>query len=154
MDQTLNKSINHQDSFDVFYVDNLDDLKDLSIKKVKAIKPDNDILFIYSNELQNIYNLDIKNFSSVIFEEDLNRLNDAEFEYFWQKFFIPWLEKIDEEYLDINLEYFKFQLGSTLEKRYLIKKIVNFIMYVFPYLILKKICQHYDASNFNDYSIK
>ena len=116
-------------------------INDISITKVEAVKPNDDILFIYSNELQNIYNLNIKDFSFVIFEEDINRLNDSEFEYFWKKFFIPWLENIDENYLDINVEDFKFQLGSTLEKRYLIKKIVHFIMYMLPYLILKKITE-------------
>ena len=56
---------------------------------------------------------------------------------------------IDEEYLDINVENFKFQLGSTLEKRYLIKKIIHFVMYIFPFLILKKICKN---KNLNDYN--
>jgi len=133
--------MNEQENFIVYYVN--DDISeksnDISITKIEAVKPNDDILFIYSNELQNIYNLNIKDFSFVIFEEDINRLNDSEFEYFWEKFFISWLENIDENYLDINVEDFKFQLGSILEKRYLIKKIVHFIMYMFPYLILKKI---------------
>jgi hypothetical protein len=135
--------MNEQENFIVYYIN--DDINkkinDISITKVEAVKPNDDILFIYSNELQNIYNLNIKDFSFVIFEEDINRLNDSEFEYFWKKFFIPWLENIDENYLDINVEDFKFQLGSTLEKRYLIKKIVHFIMYMLPYLILKKITE-------------
>jgi hypothetical protein len=145
--------MNDQENFIVYYVhdDKLNQKSsDISIEKVLAVKPDNDILFIYSNELQNIYNLNIKDFSFVIFEEDINRLNDSEFEYFWEKFFIPWLENIDENYLDISVEDFKFQLGSTLEKRYLIKKIVHFIMYMFPYLILKKITERKKFTSYDE----
>ena len=144
--------MNEQENFIVYYVN--DDISeksnDISITKIEAVKPNDDILFIYSNELQNIYNLNIKDFSFVIFEEDINRLNDSEFEYFWEKFFISWLENIDENYLDINIEDFKFQLGSTLEKRYLIKKIVHFIMYMFPYLILKKITERKKFTSYDE----
>ena len=135
-------------SFNVYYT-NLDG-DDIDINIVKARKPNDDILFIYSNELQNIKELNIKDFSYVIFEEDINRLNDSEFEYFWSKFFLPWLNYIDENYLDIEIDQFKFQLSNTLEKRYLIKKIVHFIMFLLPYMILKKIINKKNLTDFNE----
>ena len=144
MEQTNSQA----NSFNVYYVE--PDSKDISIKTIKAKKPNEDILFIYSNELKNIKDLNIKDFSYIIFEEDINKLNDSEFEYFWAKFFIPWLNFIDENYLDIEIDKFKFQLSSTLEKRYLIKKIVHFIMFLLPYMILKKILQKEKLTNFDE----
>ena len=144
MEQTNQQS----NSFNVYYIE--PDTEDIQIKTIEARKPNDDILYIYSNELQNIRNLNIKDFSYVVFEEDINRLNDSEFEYFWSKFFLPWLNYIDENYLDISIEQFKFQLTSTLEKRYLIKKIIHFIMFLLPYMILKKILQKKNLTDYNE----
>ena len=144
MEQTTQQT----SSFDVFYVE--PDGDDIKINKVTARKPNEDIIFIYSNELQNIQNLNIKDFSYVIFEEDINRLNDSEFEYFWAKFFLPWLNYIDENYLDIEIDQFKFQLSNTLEKRYLVKKLVHFIMFLIPYMILKKVLQRKNITDYNE----
>ena len=144
----MEQSMNSKNSFNVFYVDL--ESEDIDIKISKARKPNEDIFYIYSNELQSVKNLDVKDFSYTIFEEDINKLNDQEFEYFWAKFFLPWLNNINNEYLDIDIDQFKFQLSSALEKRYLIKKITHFIMQLIPYMILKKILQKLNLSDYNE----
>jgi len=130
-----------QDEFFVFDIDY--DGSSFNITPVKAKLPNDEVLYLIGPELEYIYNLDIKYFSFTIFEEDFDNLSDSEFEYLWNKFFIPWIEMLSERYLDIDIDKFKFQLNRS-ERKFLVKKIIHFVMMFLPYIVLKKILLKYN----------
>jgi hypothetical protein len=121
-------------TYDVQY-----DGEDFDITPIKAQRPSEDVLFLIGKDIEYLRDLNIQYFNFTIFENDLDKLNDSEFSYFWEKFFENWINDINENYLDINLESFEFQLGTLSEKKFLIKKISHFIMQNLPYLVLKNI---------------
>ena len=137
---------NRQTSFMVFNIK--DQGNDISVDPILAKLPDDNVLYLIGKDLEYLYELDIKNFSFNIFEEDLDKLNDNEMEYFWKKFFIPWFERL-ESYLDLNIEYFNFQLSTTHEKRFLVKKFTHFIMLFLPYIILKDLLSNTEIETKN-----
>jgi hypothetical protein len=115
---------------------------DVEVEIINVDMPDDNVLFLVGKDLKYLWDLDIKNFNYIIFENDLENINDNEFEYFWNKFFIPWIERLNENYIEIDLEKFKFQLTNTYEKKFLIKKFAHFLMMFFPYYIIKNIFQN------------
>ena len=131
----------YRDSFITFNIQ--PDNDDVNIEIINAKMPDDNVLFLIGKDLKYIWDLDIKLFNFIIFENDLENINDSEFEYFWNNFFIPWIEYLNENYFEIDLDKFKFQLTNTYEKKFLIKKIVHFIMMFFPYFIFKTILENH-----------
>jgi len=133
-----------QDEFFVFDIEY--DGNSFNVTPIKAKLPNDEVLYLIGPELEYIYNLDIKHFSFTIFEEDFDNLSDSEFEYLWNKFFIPWIEMLSERYLDIDIDKFKFQLNRS-ERKFLVKKIIHFVMMFLPYIILKKILLKYNIES-------
>jgi len=131
----------YRDSFITFNIQADDN--DVNVEIINAKMPDDNVLFLIGKDLKYLWDLDIKLFNFIIFENDLENINDSEFEYFWNKFFIPWIEYLNENYFELDLDKFKFQLSNTYEKKFLIKKIVHFIMMFFPYYIFKSILQNH-----------
>jgi len=129
----------NQKGFTTFNVKFDDKKEDVEIETITAQLPDENVLFLIGKDLEYLWNLDIKNFNYIIFENDLEMINDSEFEYFWKKFFLPFLDNMNENYLENNIEDFQFQLSNTYEKRFLVKKIIHFIMLFFPFYIFKDI---------------
>ena len=127
-----------------------DEKKDVEIETITAQLPDENVLFLIGKDLEYLWNFDIKNFNYVIFENDLELINDGEFEYFWKKFFLLFLDNLNENYLENNIEDFQFQLSNTYEKRFLVKKIIHFIMLFFPYYIFKDMIVEKEFENKND----
>jgi len=117
------------------------DGEDFDITPFEARKPSEDIMYFLDKDLEYLRDLDIQNFNFNIFEDDLDKLNDNEFEFFWKRFFLPWLHKIDENYLSIGVEDFQFQLSNSSEKRFLIKKLIHFVMLFLPYIAISKVLE-------------
>lgn len=116
---------------------------DIKVEPMKIDIPDENVLFLIGKDLKYIWDLDIKNFNFIIFENDIENINDNEFEYFWNKFFIPWLNKL-EDYIDFDIDKLRYNLSNVYEKKFLIKKIVHFIMMFFPYYIFKEILNNHN----------
>ncbi len=116
---------------------------DIKVEPMKIDIPDENVLFLIGKDLKYIWDLDIKNFNFIIFENDIENINDNEFEYFWNKFFIPWLNKLGD-YIDFDIDNLRYNLSNVYEKKFLIKKIVHFIMMFFPYYIFKEILNNHN----------
>ena len=111
---------NLEPSNDSFIIYNIEyDNEDFNITPIKAQRPDEDLLFLIGKDIEYINDLNIRYFNYIIFENDLEKLTDSEFVYFWKKFFEKWIKDISESYLEINLENFEFQLGTVSEKKFL-----------------------------------
>jgi len=123
---------------------------DLKIDIMKIDIPDENVLFLIGKDLKYIWDFDIKNFNFVIFENDIENINDNEFEYFWNKFFIPWIQKLSNDYYEIDLDNFKTEFVNTYQKKFLIKKIIHFVMMFFPYYIFKSILENKEIENKKD----
>ena len=132
-------SLNENDSFDIYYIKYDEEKNEYNTITKKAVKPLEDTLYLIGQDLMYLNDLNIKDFNFLIFEDDIEKLSDEEFEYFWEKFFKLWLDKINDNYLEIDLDLFYFQLSNTQEKKYLLKKIVHFITMFLPYNVIKTI---------------
>jgi len=122
---------------------------DVEVEILNIDIPDKNVLFLIGKDLKYLWDFDIKNFNYVIFENDLENINDKEFEYFWKKFFIPWTERLND-YIEIDLEKFQNQLTNIYEKKFLIKKIIHFVMMFLPYYIIKNIFEKNNIENIED----
>jgi len=91
------------------------------------------------SELNNLKTLNTRDFNYYLFEEDLEGLTPEEFEYLFTKEFQPWIEKIEENFLDINFEKHLVDFQDQGDKKLYFKKLVFFIMHVFPYDILSTV---------------
>jgi len=142
---------NLEPSNDSFIIYNIEyDDEDFNITPIKAQRPDEDLLFLIGKDIEYINDLNIRYFNYIIFENDLEKLTDSEFVYFWKKFFEKWIKDISESYLEINLENFEFQLGTVSEKKFLIKKITHFIMQFLPYSALKNTLKDLNLNSKNE----
>jgi len=135
----------YKDSFITFNIKPKEN--DVEIDIINAKMPDENVLFLIGKDLKYLWDFDIKNFNFIIFENDIENINDSEFEYFWTKFFIPWIERLNENYFEIDLDKFNYQLSNTYEKKFLIKKIIHFLMMFFPYYIIKNIFENHSMEN-------
>jgi len=138
-------SITTQESFDVFYVDYDHETQSFDINKVVATEPNLDVLHLIGEDLNILNKFDIQNFNFIIFENDINFLSDGEFEFFWTKFFEPWIQTINDNYLDLHFEDFKASLMNTEEKKFLVKKIVHFFMTFLPYNLFGSVLKKYPS---------
>jgi len=127
----------------VVYLKYNPETKDYESTEVQIKKPNNEMVYLVGQDLDYLNEMNIKDFNYIIFEEDIERLDDEEFEYFWKEFFEEWLGAINDTFLYINLDKFKFQLSSTLEKKFLVKKIVHFIMMYLPYNVISDVIKYH-----------
>ena len=135
----------YRDSFITFNIKPKDN--DVEVDIINAKMPDENVLFLIGKDLKYLWDFDIKNFNFIIFENDIENINESEFEYFWTKFFIPWIERLNENYFEIDLDKFNYQISNTYEKKFLIKKIIHFLMMFFPYYIIKNIFENHNVEN-------
>jgi len=112
---------------------------DEEIIKVRIKEPEDDSKFTMTSEIEYLQQMDIKNFNYYVFESDIEKLSYEEFEYWYQQYFRDWISDLNEDYLDIDLENLERNFKNPDEKRFFLKKIVFFVMHIFPYEILKDI---------------
>lgn len=115
---------------------------DDEIIKVQVIEPQDDSKFTMTSEIEYLINLDIKNFNYYVFESDIEKLSYEEFEYWYQEYFFNWINDLNERFLDVDIETLGRNFKNPDEKRFFLKKIVFFVMHIFPYEILKNIIQN------------
>jgi len=80
---------------------------------------------------------DIKNFNFYLFESDLEKLNDEEFQNYFSNIFEILIDEVNETYLDIDIQ--EIRKDTIKNKRLFVKKFVIFYMQLLPYEILKPI---------------
>lgn len=107
------------------------------LSTVPMVRPTEDQAYLLVSEFRNIYNLDIKSFNYYMFEADLDKMSAGEFEWWYQNVFEKWVYEIEENYLDLEYETLSSSFQNTAEKKLFLKKIIHFIMFFFPYQILR-----------------
>lgn len=115
---------------------------DDEIIKVRIKEPEDDSKFTMTSEIEYLMNLDIRNFNYYVFESDIEKLSHEEFEYWYQEYFFDWINNLNETFLDVDIETLGRNFKNPDEKRFFLKKIVFFVMHIFPYEILKSVIQN------------
>ena len=106
---------------------------------ISPIKPTEDRALLLAPEFGFLRDYDFKNFNYYSFEQDITDMTQGEFEYFYNSTFEPWLADVDENYLDIDFDNIYYKFNNQEEKRVFLLKIVNFIMFLLPYQILRAV---------------
>jgi len=106
---------------------------------VLPLKPDYNEAILLAPEFEFLRDYDFKNFNYFSFEHDITDMSSTEFEWWYEETFEPWLRDVDENYLDIDFENIYYKFNNQDEKRVFLLKIVNFIMFLLPYQILRNI---------------
>jgi len=88
--------------------------------------------------------LDVQNFNYFIFEDDLDGLDDHEFELIYDNFLHDFLLDIDDKFLELNFEETRINLTTIEEKKKYIKSIIYFLTWILPYDILKPLLSSKD----------
>ena len=108
---------------------------------------DDTILLIPEYEFLKEY--DFQNFNYFNFEHSITDMSPSEFEWWYEAAFKPWLESLDENYLDIDYEIISSRFNSQDEKRVFLLKLVNFVMFLLPYQILKHVFKNIVIEDIN-----
>jgi hypothetical protein len=110
-------------------------------------EPEYNTAILLAPEFEFLQDLDFKNFNYFSFEHDITDMSSGEFEWWYEGTFEPWLRIIDENYLDIDFENIYYKFNSQEEKRVFLLKIVNFIMFLLPYQILRAVFKNQDIDD-------
>ena len=105
-----------------------------------------DTAYLLVSELEYLLKMDFLNFNYFNFEQDVSDLSEDEFNMWWESSFKNWLIELDENYLDINFEELLEKFETTEEKRIFLLRLVNFVMYLLPYEVLRPIFKEEDIS--------
>ncbi len=119
----------------VFYM-NVDDGDSSTIE---LIKPEENRAVLLASDFKYIQEYDFYNFNPITFEQDIIDMVASEFEWWYEETFEPWLVDLDTKYLDINYSSLIDKFNSSTEKRIFMLKIINFVMFLLPYEIMKKV---------------
>ena len=128
--------------------------KEYISNEIKIEDPAAEMMQLVGQDIGYLNEMNIKEFNYPIFEEDLERLSDGEFEYFWREFFEEYLEAINENFISINIDKFKHEFHNTLEKKVLTKKIIHFIIMYLPYNVVSDMIKYsitYDIESRQDF---
>ena len=106
---------------------------------IEHIKPTEDRALLLAPEFRFLQSYDFKNFNYFSFEQDITDMSQGEFEFFYTSTFEPWLAEVDANYLDIDFDNIYYRFNNQEEKRVFLLKIVNFIMFLLPYQILRAV---------------
>jgi len=120
-------------------------VQDIEIETETEIE--NEKMQYMKDTVQSIINLDIKNFNYIIFEEDIDNMYKKEFEYFFDKFMLEILNKMNEYiYIDTSLiQYEEYRI-----KQIFTKNIIRFYMNTLPYVYLKGILEKKNIDGLHD----
>lgn len=125
----------------VFYMDTK------GIDTIDLVKPTEDQAYLLVSEFKHLYNLNIKEFNYYVFEEDIDKMSPGEFEWWFKSAFEPWLQEINEDYLDIEYEEIRNKFEKQDEKKLFLKKMIHFIMFYLPYQLTRDLVKANDSLN-------
>jgi len=131
----------------VFYQNTGGDSTDSIV--IEPTKPKEDIAVLLAPEFEFLRDFDFKNFNYFSFEQDITDMSNSEFEWWYTGTFEPWLNIVDNDYLDIDFENIYYKFSNQDEKRVFLLKIVNFIMFLLPYQILRAVFSKIDVTSVN-----
>lgn len=106
---------------------------------IEPTKPTEDTALLLAPEFEFLNAFDFKNFNYFSFEQDITDMSSGEFEWWYTSTFEKWLSRVDTEYMDIDFENIYYRFNNQDEKRVFLLKIVNFIMFLLPYQILRMV---------------
>jgi len=106
---------------------------------IQPRKPSEDRALLLAPEFQFLADFDFKNFNYFSFEQDIADMDTSEFEWFYKSTFEPWLLDVNNNYLDLDFENIYYKFNNQEEKRVFLLKIVNFIMFLLPYQVLRRV---------------
>lgn len=129
----------------VFYMDTGNDGADAI--NIEPEKPAVDEAMLLVSEFKYLQNYDFKEFNYYDFEQDISDMSAASFEWWYKSVFEKWLWDLDDRYLDINFESVFHKFDTQAEKRIFLLKIVNFVMLLLPYQLLKNIIEFYEIES-------
>jgi len=121
---------------------------------IKEVRPEENKAVLLATDFKYIQDYNFRDFNFQTFEHDIIDMVDGEFEWWYTNTFENWLTELDEIYLDIDFEHLNSKFESSAEKRLFMLKIINFVMYLLPYEIIKtvfrklEIFDNYDAQEF------
>ncbi len=121
---------------------------------IKVKKPEEDRAVLLATDFKFMQEYDFYNFNYFVFEQDVIDMANSEFEWWYETTFEPWLIGLDERYLDIDYDNLGGKFESQAEKRLFMLKIINFVMFLLPYEIMRKVFtsigigDNYDAAEF------
>ncbi len=133
-----------------FYM-NVDDGTSTTIEE---IRPEENKAVLLAADFRHIQDYNFRDFNFQTFEHDIIDMVSGEFEWWYSNTFEMWLAGLDENYLDIDFNNLNGRFESSAEKRLFMLKIINFVMYLLPYEIIKtvfnklEIEDNYDAQMF------
>ncbi len=110
-------------------------------------KPEEEKAILLVSEFKYLQEYDFKNFNYYSFEQELSDMSNEEFEWWYHSVFEKWLWDLDYNYLDIDFENAYYRFNSQDEKRIFLLKIVNFVMFLLPYQLLKSITKKLEIEN-------
>jgi len=113
--------------------------EDSTDSMIEPTRPDENTALLLVPEFEFLNAMDFKNFNYFNFEQDITDMSKGEFEWWYAGTFEPWLAKTDATYLDIDFENIYYKFNNQEEKRVFLLKIVNFVMFLLPYQILRSI---------------
>ncbi len=102
-------------------------------------KPRDDRAALLAADFTHLQDFDFYNFNYFTFEHDIIDMMPGEMEWWFRTTFEPWLVDLDETYIDIDYETLSKNFDNQTEKRIFMLKIVNFVMFILPYEIMKKV---------------
>ncbi len=121
---------------------------------VEKTQPEENRAILLATDFKYMQDYDFYNFNYFAFEHDIIDMVPSEFEWWYAETFQMWLQELDLRYLDIDFENLKNKFDSQTEKRLFMLKIINFVMFMLPYEVLKKVFRGvgvddtYDAQEF------
>jgi hypothetical protein len=113
--------------------------EDIDSIYIEPRKPSEDKAVLLIPEFEFLREFDSKNFNYFNFEHSITDMSDNEFEWWYQNTFKDWLEELNENYIDIDMENVKSMFTIQEEKRVFLLKVVNFAMFLLPYQILRNV---------------
>ncbi len=113
-------------------------------------KPSEDTAMLLVPEFKYLLDMDFKNFNYFSFETDIGDMTAQEFEFWYASSFEKWLVDLDEHYLDLDFENIYYRFSDQEEKRVFLLKIVNFVMFLLPYQILREVFQKQEIDSIGE----
>jgi hypothetical protein len=117
---------------------------------IEPVVPTYDQAALMAPDFNALRDYDFHNFNYFSFEQDITDMTAREFEWWYTDSFEPWLQDVDEKYLNIDFENIYYKFNNQDEKRIFLLKIVNFVMFLLPYQILSEVFKQYEIEDSYD----
>ena len=111
---------------------------------IMPVKPQEDRAVLLVPEFEFLRKFDFKDFNYFNFEDSITDISSSEFEFWYSGVFVDWLMELDENYIDIDIENINSKFTSPAEKKLFLLKMVNFVMFLLPYQILRNVFKQSD----------